>query len=911
MGQAKITDITNASVGKYDIELIKHPGKSLARLAAIAKRLTALNPLITAAEDAYDLTVTQLSTAEAVLDMAISQTKPGGKPAPVVAVPHWANDGNGTVTDCEVGAETQLGNYDLTCTDTVASPASGTFSVRDPYSSLIGSAVTGIPFGCSEMSFRINMGSIPYLTGDSFDIDITEENIDPNVDLTKAQADMVTAIKNVTKAKMALNKLATENFALLKEKYQLDSAMQSETRNNVWCIDKTINLTVNQVVGTAEINGVPTTILLTPGGTIAESLGFLQHVGVSTPSATFFNRAILPGWQKWKPTYRLGTIISIDYNENKCDVALDAAYSGEKGLSINQEGEAYAVLKAGISGWTVFCGQNPTHPLVTNTGNTQITMTEQLKADLKSVNSDVNNRNNYKSDTETYGKLEYWAIMSPGASGDCEDFALTKAQKLLDLGYPASAIKIEIGLTPKGVGHAWLIVQTTAGEYALDLGQKEPVSAGTLTYTDRRRQTGTQWYAAGVVLRGVGIYYMGGTDSALFFPGDRAVVKFQSQDWQQPRVIGFESNPRATVVNFFIGKSTSPFSEYARADISARCLRYFKTGPNANLNDLSNGRIKVLILPCPVRVLTAVELAAIQAFRNTGGRVALFTGDNRDKANEVLVQLGSKLEIMPTLYMPSDPGIHILSGYMVEHDAVGGAATLFWIPVEIRGWINLRQANWGTAKLKDFSNFGLAYNGCAAAMTYETFLKAQRATGYPLGFGFVHETAIIGPQTPDTWSVTWYQFSTVFPTGYVAPYTADREAWRIWLSANSAKLPYQKVADYGYSVPTIYTPYGTAWNLSSMLDAVDMFGPLTAYAEGENLIVAALKPSWLTEAIENPVLLDYYFHTQEFSDWMSTGLMPIHDFFQNGNTFQPWPPYVPTFYSWGGVDGDGSTLQGG
>ena len=437
-----------------------------------------------------------------------------------------------------------------------------------------------------------------------------------------------------------------------------------------------------------------------------------------------------------------------------------------------------------------------------------------------------------------------------------------------------------------------------------------------LPYTGRKRQTGPNWSALTIALRGVPIEYMGGVDAAAFFPpvagvfsGDRAIVKFTNQDWATRKVIGFEANPRATQVCFYIGKSTSPFSEYLRADVSARVLRYFGVGPSANLNSLADARILTLILPCPVRVLTDAEKTAIVSFRNRGGRVALFVGDDRDKANQVLVQLDSKLEVMPTRYMPSDPGIHILSGYMVEHDAVGGAATLFWIPAAIRGWINMRPANWSTARLKDFSNFGLAYNGYACAMMYETFLSAATSAGYPLGFTHIHHADIIVPPSPDTWMVQWIQYSGTFPSGYVAAYTADKAAWRTWLTANLTKLPYQKVSDYGYSIPTISTPYGDVWNLTSMRSATDMFGPLIAYAESENLVAVALKPSWLTDAVGNPVTLDYYFHTQEFSDWLTTGFMPIHDFFENGNTFQPWPPYVPTFYSASGwADGDGSVI---
>lgn len=585
-----------------------------------------------------------------------------------------------------------------------------------------------------------------------------------------------------------------------------------------------------------------------------------------------------------------------------------------KALSINQEGEAYYLLQAAVAGWTAFCAANPTFPLVTETGDTSIAMSPQLMADMIAVNNEVNNRFTYKSDKETYAVLENWTTMSPGASGDCEDFALTKAKKLLDLGYPASAIKIEIGITQKGVGHAWLVVQTSKGDYALDTFRDIKLNAE-LPYTARRRQTGPNWSAPTIILRGVPIEYMGGIDAAAFFPktslysGDRAIVEFANQEWATRKVIGFEANPRSAQVCFFIGKETSPFSEYARATVSARVLRYFGVGPSANLNSLSDGSgVKTLILPCPIRVLTDAEKNSIALFRGRGGRVALFAGDNRDKANQVLEQLSSKLEIMPTRFAPS--GIYNWSGYMVEQGSPDGAPTMFWIPARIRGWINVRQAYWNTARLKDFSDFGLAYNGYASAMMYETFLVAATSAGYPLGFNYIHESAIIGPQSPDGWTVAWYQYPYVFPAGYVAAYTADKAAWRTWLAANSANLPWCRVASYGYTIPKIGSPYGDIWNLDDMRDSTDMFGALIAYHRDENLVVAAIKLDYFTDDVGNPNILDYYFYTREFADWLSTGLMPIHDFFQNGNTFQPWPPYVPLFSNAPGwPDGSGAVIQ--
>ncbi len=85
--------------------------------------------------------------------------------------------------------------------------------------------------------------------------------------------------------------------------------------------------------------GEPDTILIRPGYdddavyTQARD-GQLQPPAISTAAQAFYNYALLPGWQKWKPTYRIGTITEID--GNNCTVQLDAAISVAQALDVNQ-----------------------------------------------------------------------------------------------------------------------------------------------------------------------------------------------------------------------------------------------------------------------------------------------------------------------------------------------------------------------------------------------------------------------------------------------------------------------------------------------------------------------------------------------------------------------------------------------
>lgn len=102
-------------------------------------------------------------------------------------------------------------------------------------------------------------------------------------------------------------------------------------RREAWCADRTTDLTGE--VGTIEPHGVQAeTPILQPGyGGNAEydgdRDGCLQHAQATVPEATFWNLAMLPGWQKWVPIYRTGTILTLDKTKDTATVSLDTAVS--------------------------------------------------------------------------------------------------------------------------------------------------------------------------------------------------------------------------------------------------------------------------------------------------------------------------------------------------------------------------------------------------------------------------------------------------------------------------------------------------------------------------------------------------------------------------------------------------------
>ncbi|TRA99512.1 MULTISPECIES: transglutaminase-like cysteine peptidase [Rhizobium/Agrobacterium group] len=92
-----------------------------------------------------------------------------------------------------------------------------------------------------------------------------------------------------------------------------------------------------------------------------------------------------------------------------------------------------------------------------------IELTKQKRAELQRINSEINTAIVYVGELD--GQDE-WKL-NP-ASGDCDDYAVTKRQRLLRAGWPSGALRIATARTPGGVGHAVLVVSSTQGDLVLD-----------------------------------------------------------------------------------------------------------------------------------------------------------------------------------------------------------------------------------------------------------------------------------------------------------------------------------------------------------------------------------------------------------------------------------------------------------
>lgn len=147
-----------------------------------------------------------------------------------------------------------------------------------------------------------------------------------------------------------------------------------------------------------------------------------------------------------------------------------------------------------ILGFEDFAGRYYDHPIVT--GVNGFTPETRPVSDLEEINDYVNTNFGHIEDGENYDNWQFLNEFS-NPSGDCEDFALTKIQMLLDLGWDIDRLQLMAGETDGGIGHAWVLVD---GVYVLDndFGSVTTIDAMVAKgYKKLRDQKGLWWRAIG------------------------------------------------------------------------------------------------------------------------------------------------------------------------------------------------------------------------------------------------------------------------------------------------------------------------------------------------------------------------------------------------------------------------------
>ncbi len=116
-------------------------------------------------------------------------------------------------------------------------------------------------------------------------------------------------------------------------------------------------------------------------------------------------------------------------------------------------------------------------------GADRVSMTDALWSALKQINTRYNEAIVAASDLTIHGQSDVWTV--GGRFGDCEDYSLAKRRALIASGVSPSALSIAVVRTPKGVGHAVLVVRTDRGDFVLDNRRAEVLGWD---------ETGYRWY---------------------------------------------------------------------------------------------------------------------------------------------------------------------------------------------------------------------------------------------------------------------------------------------------------------------------------------------------------------------------------------------------------------------------------
>lgn len=141
----------------------------------------------------------------------------------------------------------------------------------------------------------------------------------------ESKSHQVSLTRHLSEKSLVDRQLADMELRLVKHGERLDfidALRNKKETKNLWCADLTEEMTGE--VATIEVPGENVEQLVVPGfqanGRWENSHGLLTPVACMTPASYFYNLAMLPGWQTFKPLYRLARITKI--TDGKANVVL-------------------------------------------------------------------------------------------------------------------------------------------------------------------------------------------------------------------------------------------------------------------------------------------------------------------------------------------------------------------------------------------------------------------------------------------------------------------------------------------------------------------------------------------------------------------------------------------------------------
>jgi hypothetical protein len=196
----------------------------------------------------------------------------------------------------------------------------------------------------------LNAAYVDYATASAaLDAAITAYQADtnPKKTLTAVDAAALEASLKASAIEDQKHKLSIANLRLLAAQRDLEEITALETHydaeRQAWCTDFTENLPALSSVGTMEIPGEATEIIIRPADSDLALYntardGLLIPTKFLTPAGAFYNLSLLPGWQKWKPIYRVGVISAINDIANTVDLSLTVpSESSQQQLNIHAQ----------------------------------------------------------------------------------------------------------------------------------------------------------------------------------------------------------------------------------------------------------------------------------------------------------------------------------------------------------------------------------------------------------------------------------------------------------------------------------------------------------------------------------------------------------------------------------------------
>lgn len=119
------------------------------------------------------------------------------------------------------------------------------------------------------------------------------------------------------------------------------------------------------------------------------------------------------------------------------------------------------------NGYIAFCLSNRSQCEGTATGDKILRLDVPVWQTIQKINLEVNEAIRMRSDIDHYGRAEVWTLPADGR-GDCEDYALAKQKRLMEMGLSLRALRLAVVDTRQRIGHVVLTVVTDKGDYVLD-----------------------------------------------------------------------------------------------------------------------------------------------------------------------------------------------------------------------------------------------------------------------------------------------------------------------------------------------------------------------------------------------------------------------------------------------------------